>query len=77
MPRHLAFVGRNGAGHVNPTLPLVAELVRRGHRVTYALEASFAEASSGPEPRSSTSRPSRSGTAAGRDRASCATPAPT
>ncbi|UQU63838.1 hypothetical protein COUCH_33430 [Couchioplanes caeruleus] len=44
MQRHFAFVGRNGAGHVNPTLPLVAELVRRGHRVTYALEASFAPA---------------------------------
>ncbi|QUQ64748.1 macrolide family glycosyltransferase [Kutzneria sp. CA-103260] len=33
---HLAFVSLPAAGHVNPTLPLVAELVRRGHRVTYS-----------------------------------------
>ncbi|MFC0435529.1 macrolide family glycosyltransferase [Kutzneria buriramensis] len=33
---HIAFVVLPAAGHVNPTLPLVAELVRRGHRVTYA-----------------------------------------
>lgn len=44
MKRHFAFVGRDGAGHVNPTLPVVAELVRRGHRVTYAVGESFAEA---------------------------------
>ncbi|WP_033342526.1 macrolide family glycosyltransferase [Catenuloplanes japonicus] len=44
MQRHLAFVGRDGAGHINPTLPVVAELVRRGHRVTYAVGAPFAEA---------------------------------
>lgn len=39
MQRHLAFAGRDGAGHINPTLPVVAELVRRGHRVTYAAGA--------------------------------------
>jgi MGT family glycosyltransferase len=44
MTHHFAFIGRDGAGHVNPTLPLVAELVRRGHRVTYAVAAPFAEA---------------------------------
>ncbi|MFG1604613.1 macrolide family glycosyltransferase [Actinoplanes sp. NPDC049265] len=41
---HFAFVGRDGAGHVNPVLPVVAELVGRGHRVTYAVGAPFAEA---------------------------------
>lgn len=35
MSKHLAFVVGPGAGHVNPTLPLVKELVTRGHRVTY------------------------------------------
>jgi MGT family glycosyltransferase len=30
-------------GHVNPSLSLVAELVRRGHRVTYAITDDFAE----------------------------------
>lgn len=44
MNGHLAFIGRDGAGHVNPTLPVVTELVRRGHRVTYAVGAPFAEA---------------------------------
>lgn len=43
MARHFAFVGRDGAGHVNPTLPIVTELVRRGHRVTYAVGESYAE----------------------------------
>ncbi|GAA4919265.1 MGT family glycosyltransferase [Nonomuraea thailandensis] len=32
----VAFFAPIGAGHVNPTLGLAAELVRRGHRVTYA-----------------------------------------
>ncbi|WP_301319256.1 macrolide family glycosyltransferase [Actinokineospora diospyrosa] len=31
-------------GHVNPSLALVAELVRRGHRVTFAVRADFAPA---------------------------------
>jgi MGT family glycosyltransferase len=44
MRRHIAFIGRDGTGHVNPTLPMVAELVRRGHRVTYAVDESFADA---------------------------------
>jgi MGT family glycosyltransferase len=33
---HFAFVSAPAAGHVNPTLPLVEELVRRGHRVSFA-----------------------------------------
>lgn len=36
MGAHIAFLAVPAAGHVNPTLPLVEELVRRGHRVTYA-----------------------------------------
>ena len=30
-------------GHVNPTLPVVAELVRRGHRVTYHTSPAFSK----------------------------------
>jgi MGT family glycosyltransferase len=41
---HIAFVVLPAAGHVNPTLPLVAELVRRGHRVTYSGGNDHAEA---------------------------------
>lgn len=36
MPKRLLFVALAGHGHVNPTLPLVEEFVRRGHRVDYA-----------------------------------------
>ncbi|SDP28444.1 glycosyltransferase, MGT family [Actinopolyspora xinjiangensis] len=36
MSRHFAFVAPPFDGHVNPTLPLVEELCRRGHRVSYA-----------------------------------------
>lgn len=36
MGQHFAFVSAPAPGHVNPTLPLVEELVRRGHRVSYA-----------------------------------------
>ncbi|GLW12785.1 glycosyl transferase [Microtetraspora sp. NBRC 13810] len=38
----LAFFAPAAAGHVNPTLGLAAELVRRGHRVTYAITKDFA-----------------------------------
>ena len=41
---HIAFICLPAAGHVNPTLPVVAELVRRGHRVTYATSAKYAKA---------------------------------
>jgi len=40
----IAFVSIPAAGHVNPTLPLVAELVRRGHSVTYATSDKFSRA---------------------------------
>jgi demethyllactenocin mycarosyltransferase len=40
---HITFVVAPAAGHVNPTLAVVAELVRRGHRVTYAVTAEYAE----------------------------------
>ncbi|MDQ4117248.1 MAG: glycosyl transferase [Actinomycetota bacterium] len=36
MPARILFVTLAGHGHVTPTLPLVTELVRRGHRVEYA-----------------------------------------
>ena len=41
MDRHLAFVSLPAHGHVNPTLPVVAELVRRGWRVSYATAERF------------------------------------
>ena len=41
---HFAFICLPAAGHVNPTLPVVAELVRRGHRVTYATSERYAKA---------------------------------
>ena len=34
--QHIAFCNIPAVGHVNPTLPVAAELVTRGHRVTYA-----------------------------------------
>lgn len=30
-----------GHGHVNPSLPLVAELTRRGHRITYFITEAY------------------------------------
>ncbi|MEU8786280.1 macrolide family glycosyltransferase [Streptomyces sp. NPDC048637] len=44
MAKHLLFVALFGHGHVNPTLPLVEELVRRGHRVDYATTAEHSDA---------------------------------
>ncbi|MCG2620688.1 hypothetical protein LVY72_02045 [Arthrobacter sp. I2-34] len=41
---HIAFICLPAAGHVNPTLPVVSELVRRGHRVTYATSEKYAKA---------------------------------
>ncbi|MFG1706263.1 macrolide family glycosyltransferase [Nonomuraea sp. M3C6] len=38
----IAFFAPSAAGHVNPTLGLAAELVRRGHRVTYATTEAYA-----------------------------------
>ncbi|MFI8852101.1 macrolide family glycosyltransferase [Streptomyces sp. 891-h] len=45
--KRLMFVVLAGNGHVNPTLPLVEELVRRGHRVDYATGPEHAEAVTG------------------------------
>lgn len=41
--RHIAFFNYPAHGHVNPTLPVVAELVNRGHRVTYVAASHFAD----------------------------------
>lgn len=39
---HILMVSVGAHGHVNPNLPVIAELVDRGHRVTYAIPESFA-----------------------------------
>jgi MGT family glycosyltransferase len=39
----IAFITAPAAGHVYPTLPLVRELTRRGHRVTYATGPEFGD----------------------------------
>jgi MGT family glycosyltransferase len=39
MSKHVVFAAPPAHGHVNPTLPLVEELVRRGHRVSYVTGA--------------------------------------
>lgn len=39
---HVAFMAVPAHGHVNPSLALVAELVGRGHRVTFAIDDEFA-----------------------------------
>jgi MGT family glycosyltransferase len=46
--RHVAFASLPAHGHVNPTLPVVAELVRRGWRVSYATADRFAAAVAAP-----------------------------
>ncbi|MGS2642866.1 macrolide family glycosyltransferase [Streptosporangium sp. LJ11] len=40
---HLAFFNIPAAGHLMPTLAVVEELVRRGHRVTYPATEKYAE----------------------------------
>ncbi|PBC83969.1 glycosyltransferase, MGT family [Streptomyces sp. 2224.1] len=54
---HIAMFSVAAHGHVNPSLELIRELVRRGHRVTYAIAESFADtvAATGAEPRIITS----------------------
>lgn len=49
---HIAFFCVPSSGHFNPTVPMVSELVRRGHRVSYATTADFAAevAAAGAEP---------------------------
>ncbi|MFD9292815.1 macrolide family glycosyltransferase [Streptomyces sp. NPDC060030] len=39
----IAFLNIGMHGHINPTLPVVAELVRRGHTVTYHTSPAFQE----------------------------------
>ncbi|WP_017575202.1 macrolide family glycosyltransferase [Nocardiopsis kunsanensis] len=39
---HIAFTCLPASGHINPTLAVVAELVARGHRVTYATSEDYA-----------------------------------
>lgn len=41
---HIAIINVAAHGHVNPTLPVAEELVKRGHRVTYATTEDFAQA---------------------------------
>ncbi|NBM17013.1 macrolide family glycosyltransferase [Streptomyces sp. GC420] len=42
MPRHIAFFNFPAVGHTNPTIGLIEELVRRGHRVTCTVTGHFA-----------------------------------
>lgn len=39
MSKHITFLNIPSLGHVNPTLAVVHELVRRGHRVSYVVAA--------------------------------------
>jgi MGT family glycosyltransferase len=43
MKRHFAFFNVPAMGHLTPTLGVVEELVRRGHRVTYAATKEYAD----------------------------------
>ncbi|MEU4548020.1 macrolide family glycosyltransferase [Nonomuraea dietziae] len=54
---HIAMVSIPAPGHVNPSLEVIAELVRRGHRVTYANDPSYHDVitSVGAEPKPYTS----------------------
>ncbi|MBM7055746.1 macrolide-inactivating glycosyltransferase [Streptomyces sp. RHZ10] len=49
---HIAMFSIAAHGHVNPSLDVIRELVDRGHRVSYAIPAAFAEkvAATGAEP---------------------------
>ncbi|MEJ2886252.1 macrolide family glycosyltransferase [Actinomycetospora aeridis] len=40
---HVLMVGVAAHGHTHPHLPVITALVERGHRVTYAIPATFAE----------------------------------
>ncbi|WP_066944812.1 macrolide-inactivating glycosyltransferase [Streptomyces lushanensis] len=42
-PAHIAMFSIAAHGHVNPSLDIIRELVARGHRVSYAIPAPFAE----------------------------------
>jgi MGT family glycosyltransferase len=41
---HICFFGFPHFGHVNPTLPIVSVMVRRGYRVTYLTSSAFSQA---------------------------------
>ncbi|UQX03641.1 macrolide-inactivating glycosyltransferase [Streptomyces sp. RerS4] len=41
-PAHIAMFSIAAHGHVNPSIEVIRELVARGHRVSYAIPASFA-----------------------------------
>lgn len=49
---HIAMFSIAAHGHVNPSIEVIRELVARGHRVSYAIPASFADkvAATGAEP---------------------------
>ncbi|MGH3973302.1 MAG: hypothetical protein ACRDS9_08250 [Pseudonocardiaceae bacterium] len=49
---HIAMCGIGAHGHLNPSLPVITELVARGHRVSYVVPESFAQivASTGAVP---------------------------
>lgn len=42
-PLHIAMFSIAAAGHVNPSIEVVRELVARGHRVSYAIPAGYAD----------------------------------
>lgn len=42
-PLHIAMFSIAAAGHVNPSIEVIRELVARGHRVSYAIPAGFAD----------------------------------
>ncbi|AHH99933.1 macrolide-inactivating glycosyltransferase [Kutzneria viridogrisea] len=41
--RHIAYFSFAGYGHIAPSLPVVTELIRRGHRVTYSVAERYAD----------------------------------
>ncbi|MGW1776004.1 macrolide-inactivating glycosyltransferase [Streptomyces sp. NPDC002104] len=42
-PAHIAMFSIAAAGHVNPSIEVIRELVARGHRVSYAIPAAYAD----------------------------------
>ncbi|MFE9222430.1 macrolide-inactivating glycosyltransferase [Streptomyces lavendulae] len=42
-PAHIAMFSIASAGHVNPSIEVIRELVARGHRVSYAVPAPYAD----------------------------------
>jgi UDP:flavonoid glycosyltransferase YjiC (YdhE family) len=42
-PGHIAFCVDHAYGHINPTLGIASELLRRGHTASYAVSGSFAD----------------------------------